>query len=206
MTNVRRFRKLLTFCVAIAVIAAAVADPIVEFVSNAGWFGNGVFTDRSNADVFPALAAGAIALGLFLCRKARAILDGNALPRRYWTLLPAVFGVQIIALFVMETTEQLVLRGRVLGPAVWLGGPVVASLAMHAASCLAFTWLFVRCARGLAKTTLHVLRMIRAIVTFPIAPAILVRLRAAGAVWHKNVPLACRIGERAPPLTLAYNS
>jgi hypothetical protein len=201
-----RFRpnpKLLTFCLAVAVIAAAVADPLVEFASNAGWFGHGLFTDRSNADVLPALPAGAVVLALFILRRARAILDGCALPRRCWTLLPAIFVVQLVVLFVMETCEQIVLCGGVLGPAVWLGGPIAASLAMHALSCVAFTWIFARCARGLAKTTLRVLHMIRAIATFAIAPGTIVRLQTVDCSPCKNVPLLCRIGERAPPWMLA---
>ena len=39
-------------------MAAAIADPLVEFASNAGWFGAGNFTDHSNLDVVPALFAG----------------------------------------------------------------------------------------------------------------------------------------------------
>jgi hypothetical protein len=41
-----------------AVLAAAIADPLVEFASNAGWFGPGNFTDRSNLDVGPVFALG----------------------------------------------------------------------------------------------------------------------------------------------------
>ena len=202
----RAVRKLFLFCLAVGIIAAAVADPIVEFASNAGCFGHGVFTDRSNLDVLPALAAAAGLLALFMLRKARAVLDGSVLPRRCWTLLPAIFAVQLVALFVMETTEQIVLRGGILGPAIWLGGPIAVSLAIHAASCAALTLLFVRSARGLAKTTLHVLRVIHAIATFSVMRGVVVRLRAGDVAPCKDVPLLCRIGERAPPLMLAFNS
>jgi hypothetical protein len=196
----------LRFCVAAGIVAAAIADPVVEFASNAGWFGHQLFTDRSNADVFPALAAAGVLLALFMLRKARAVLDGSALPRRWWTLLPAIFAVQLVALYAMETTEQLVVRGGILGPTIWLGGPIAVSLAIHAAFCVAFAWLLVRCARSIAKTTLHVLRMIRAIATFGVAPDLVVRLRAGDVARCKDVPLLCQIGERAPPSMLAHNS
>src|SRR5208283_1357179 len=50
------------FCGTVAILAAALADPLVEFASNAGLFGGGAFTDHSMLDVLPALIAG----GLFL--------------------------------------------------------------------------------------------------------------------------------------------
>ena len=206
MMRLRPFPKLATFWLAIAVVAAAVADPIVEFASNAGWFGHGLFTDHSNADVLPALAAGAVVFALFIVRKARAILNGYVVPASCWRLLPAIFAVQLLVLFAMETTEQIVLRGGVLGWSVWLGGPIVASLSIHAATCIAFTWIFMRSARRLAKTTLQVLRIMRRIPAFDASAGIVVRLRLNGCPPCHDRPLLCRIGERAPPLMLAYNS
>ena len=201
----RRVPKLFLFCIAAAIFAAAIADPIVEFASNAGCFGPGSFTDRSNADVLPALALSAAALALFVLGKARAILDGHALPRRLWTLMAPIFAVQIVALFAMETTEQLVVRGHILGPAMWLGAPVAASLSIHAAFCIGCTWLLARSARRLASTTLRILRIIRAIATLHVAPAIVVRLRTAERVLRNDIRVLCRIGERAPPSMLAIH-
>jgi hypothetical protein len=108
-------------------------------------------------------------------------------------------------LFVMETAEQLALRGGTLGHAVWLGAPVAISLAAHAISCVAFTWLLARSARSLAKTTLRVLQMIRAIATMGVASAGVVRRVRAEALPCKDTPLLCRIGERGPPALLAYS-
>jgi hypothetical protein len=134
---------------AVAVIAAAVADPIVEFASNAGWFGPGNFTDRSNLDVFPALVVGLGALALYLIGRAPAILAGTALPRRLVSLVPAIFVLQIAVLYVMETAEQFIVGGHTLGPVVWLGGPITASLAIHAALCVTVTfWIAIGARAG----------------------------------------------------------
>jgi hypothetical protein len=39
------------FCLAAALVAASITDPLVEFASNSGMFGPGSFTDHSNQDV-----------------------------------------------------------------------------------------------------------------------------------------------------------
>jgi hypothetical protein len=197
----RSSSKLVPFCLAVAVITAAVADPIVEFASNAGWFGPGNFTDRSNLDVFPALVVGVGVLALYLIGRARAILAGTALPRRIGSLVPAIFVLQIAALYVMETAEQFVVGGHVLGPAVWLGAPIFASLAIHAAFCLAVTFWIARSARGLAVTTLRVIALIKTTARFAAhAFEILLPRRCDECSFRRLVPVLCRIGERAPPL------
>jgi len=200
----RSLSKRLPFCLAVAVIAAAVADPVVELASNAGWFGPGNFTDRSNLDVFPALVVGAAVLALYLIGRAAAILAGTALPRRLVSLMPAIFVLQIVALYVMETSEQIVIGGRVLGPTVWLGGPIFASLAIHAAFCLAVTFWIARSARGLAVTTLRVIALIKAIPAFARHRIeILPSHRCEEGCFAQLVSVLCRIGERAPPLLRA---
>jgi hypothetical protein len=189
------------FCVAVAVIAAAVADPVVEFASNAGWFGPGSFTDRSNLDVFPALVVGVGVLALYLIARAGAVLAGTALPRRLVSLVPAIFVLQIAALYAMETAEQLIVGGHVLGPTVWLGGPIFASLPIHAAFCVAVTFWIARSARGLTATTLRVIALIKATAAFAQHPVeILSSRRWDERCFAQLVPVPCRIGERAPPL------
>jgi hypothetical protein len=198
--GVRVSSKRLLFCLAVAVIAAAVADPIVEFVSNAGWFGPGSFTDRSNLDVFPALLAGSGVLALYLIGAARAVLAGTALPRRLASLVPAIFVLQIAALYVMETAEQLIVGGHTLGPAVWLGGPILASLAIHAAFCVTITFWIARSARGLALTTLRVIALIASTGSFAVHLfEILPTRRSDERSFRQLAPVLCRIGERAPP-------
>jgi hypothetical protein len=191
----------LGFCAAIAVIAAALADPIVEFASNAGCFGAGRFTDRSNVDVAPAIAVGAALLVWYLVAKAHVVLAGRALPRRIAPLLPIVFGLQMTALWAMETTEQLALYGHVIAPEVWLGGPPAYSLAIHGLICAVVTFIVARSLRRLAVTALRVIELIRATVTrrgcnLEWRPARCLQDRS----FKKRAPVLCRIGERAPPL------
>jgi len=198
---VRASSKRLRFCLAVAVIAAAVADPVVEFASNAGWFGPGNFTDRSNLDVFPALAAGIGVLVFYLIGSARAVLAGTALPRRLVSLVPVIFVLQMVALFAMETAEQFIVGGHVLGPTVWLGGPIFASLALHAAFCLAITFWIARSARELAVTTLRIIRLIKTNASFAAHVFEILRPRRSDErCFRQLVPVLCRIGERAPPL------
>jgi hypothetical protein len=186
---------------AVAIIAAAVADPVVEFASNAGCFGPGSFTDRSNLDVLPALVAGISVLALYLCGAARAVLAGTALPRRLMSLVPTIFIFQIVALYVMETAEQFIVGGHTLGPAVWLGGPIVASLAIHAAFCTAVTFWIARSARQLTVTTLRVIQLIKTTASFAAHVfEILRHPRSDAGRFRQLVPVLCRIGERAPPL------
>jgi hypothetical protein len=203
------------FCLAVAVIAAAIADPIVEFASNTGLFGRGSWTDHSNLDVLPALIVGLAALAFFVVLKAHAAYaHGNgraqgflrasdrmlarALPR---LLLPA-FALQLLVLYLMETAEQVAVWGHTLGPTVWLGGPLFFSLAMHAALCVGIAFAISRCVRTLATTTLRVIRLILALATFAAqAPSPRRRRLAHAIAFSIAAPVFCRIGERAPPLS-----
>jgi hypothetical protein len=185
---------------AAAVISAALADPVVEFASNAGWFGPGNFTDRSYLDVVPAFAVGVGILVSYLLAKAPLLVAGRALPRPTVTLLPWIFALQLLALYAMETTEQCVVRGHVLGPIVWLGGPVLVGLAVHAAFCITITLAMARSARRLAEAALRVVALIRAIGTFAVgAPAVSVPRALFEPSFREFSPVLCGIGERAPP-------
>ncbi|MBV8343936.1 MAG: hypothetical protein JO190_02955 [Candidatus Eremiobacteraeota bacterium] len=189
------------FCAALAVISAAFADPLVEFASNAGWFGRGSFTDHSNLDVVPTLVAGAGLMVLYLVRRAPWVVAGRAFPRGVTPLLPTIFLLQILTLYGMETAEQLLVFGHVLGPAVWLGAPPLISLTIHAATCFAVTLWFGRSIRTLAATTLRVIRLIRAIATLAVRSAGMPARRVFYARPFKELaPVLCSIGERAPPI------
>lgn len=189
------------FCAALAVIAAAIADPLVEFASNAGWFGRGSFTDHSNLDVLPALVAGVALMVLYLLRKARLIVSGQAFSRGVVPLLPAIFVLQVAALYGMETAEQFIVYGHLLGPAVWLGAPPLVSLAVHAAVCLGVSFWFGRSMRTLATTTLRVIRLIRAIATLAVRSCAVPARRTFATLCFKDLaPVLCSIGERAPPV------
>jgi len=192
------------FCAALAVIAAALADPVVEAASNAGWFGHGGFTDHSNLDVVPALLAGVALTTLYFVRRARMVLTGNALPNGIIPLVPMVFALQILTLYGMETAEQFVVWGHVLGSAVWLGAPWWVSLAIHATSCIAVTLCVARSARVLAATTLRVIWFIRAIATLAVrVNDTLVRSSTEVMAFKDLAPVTRRIGERAPPAATA---
>jgi len=191
----------LGFCATLAVISAALADPLVEFASNSGWFGPGTFTDHSNLDVVPALAAGLGLMVLYLIRKARLLVGGRAFLRGVVPMLPAIFVLQIAVLCAMETTEQFVVFGHAFGPTIWLGAPPAISLAIHAAICVAIALWFGRSARTLAATTLRVIRLIRAIATLAARNTAVVGRRVFEArCFNDLAPVLCRIGERAPPI------
>ena len=192
-------RLRLDFCLAIAVISAAIADPIVEFASNAGWFGAGSFTDRSNIAVVPALLAGVILLALYLVCKAHALIADR---RRSAPIafLPTVFVLQILVLYVIETSEQLLVWHHTLGSAIWLGGPLPVSLAIHATIGAVIALAMLRSKRGLARTTLRVIALIHAIATRRFALERSLAARSDGN--HRftvSWPVLRAIGERAPP-------
>lgn len=190
------------FCLAIAVMAAAIADPLVEFASNAGWFGPGRYTDRCNFDVVPTLVAGVAFLALFMVRRARSILVEDALPRRFTALFPAIFVLQLLTLYVMETVEQILVFGHPFAPTVWLGAPLPMSLAVHGAIGLVTTYAVVRSRRSLAATTLRVIRLIVAVAAFlqTVAPTVAGAFKSVRL--KKLVPIFCAIGERAPPIAV----
>jgi hypothetical protein len=188
---------------AIAVVAAALADPLVEFASNAGWFGAGSFTDHSNLDIIPALSIGVGLLALYMARKARAVLTGRVLQHGVTAALPFIFGLQILALYVMETAEQLVAWGHVLSPTTWLGGPLPISLAIHGVFCLAVALTIVRSKRVLAVTTLRVIRLLVAMLDVALRALRPVCAHRLETISFKTLlPLLCTIGERAPPIVV----
>jgi hypothetical protein len=191
-------------CLAAALVAAAFADPLVEFASNSGLFGPGTFTDHSNLDVLPALTAG-FGLGLVyvLMRTRRILALGagavlGAAPA--WSLLPYAFGTQIALLYAMETAEQLVVAGHVMGGTIWLGGPPLASLAVHAACCLLATFLLARAARSLSQKAARIVgRIVAAIGVAPRSPAVTFLRVSRRPDARRRAPLLGRFGDRAPP-------
>ena len=194
-------------------MAAAVADPLVEAASNAGWFGPGNFTDHSFVDVIPAFVLGCGLAALYVAFVVRRMLgacNGNtqrairlsneALGYYMPMMLPAIFALQIAVLYSMETAEQFAVWGHALGGMVWLGGPVVVSLAAHAFACVAVALLVARAIRSLATAALRVLRLMRALATLlPVQapPRRGFRQEAAASNWT-FAPRS--VGKRAPPL------
>lgn len=204
----------LWYSLSVAVIAASVGDFCVEWASNAGWFGPGIYTDRSTVDIVPALAAGGLfAIVHFALRVSRTLASANADPWRssrdalegnVARLLPRIFLLQLLVLYVMETAEQWIVFKHGLGGTIWLGGPVLVSLAAHAVACALVAFALLALVKALARGALHVIRIIWA----PLSP----QSRAPGAIAlrfalpngpHALLLAAGNAGERAPPLPKA---
>jgi hypothetical protein len=210
-----RFAIRFWFCLASALLAAAIADPALEFASNSGLFGPGSYTDHSNLDVVPALSLGFVLFAIYLVYKAAKALTGyersplstlrlwnRSLARAMPRLLGPIFALQIIALYVMETAEQFAVYGHALGGTTWLGAPTPISLLFHGALCAAISFALVRLVSGLAATTLRVVRSL-CLTRLPrrAEASIIVRFRGATettcAAWVRGL-----LGERAPPVLL----
>jgi len=194
------------FCIAVAVIAAAIADPLVEAASNAGWFGPGNFTDHSNLDVLPALLVGAVFMLVHIASRVQRELmrvSGSALATNVGRLLPVAFTVQIGVVFLMETLEQIVVAGHPLGGLVWIGGPIWFSLPVHAITCVALAFGLARVVRACAHTTARVIRQIQALAVRSLrASPPLALHRRETLFFTRCAPVVCRIGNRAPPIFL----
>lgn len=208
----------LPFLVAVALLAAALGDALVESISNTGIFGPQYF-DHNHLSIVPTLiAGGALALEGAVARCValwRCALDA----RRDWLGdaatsiamhpplrdVPAVFAMQLLALFAMESTEQVVFAGKLLGGTAWLGGPVLFSLALHALLALGCTFLLGWTMRGIAAAfaSFVVSAIACAAITLPREPAATIRRRRdVPAFVRPQAPHARQIGERAPPFLL----
>jgi hypothetical protein len=201
------------FCLAVALTAAALIGPLVEYLANAGAFGTGAFTDRSNADVAPALCIGALVAAAFVAALARRLLRPSA-PVPTWARRAAAatrishlqmaitFGMQIAALFVMETGEQSAVWGHPLGGTIWLGGPIAISLLLHAIGCIAVAGLFSRALRWLAIRVAVVLRLVQFLLLVAKQTLLTNRISFSLALQHPAERAMHRLRGRAPPLLL----
>jgi hypothetical protein len=200
---VRRTAIRFWFTLAAAVVAAAIADPLVESAANAGWFGPGNFTDHSTLDVIPTLFSGALLIGVcFALHIRRELLRASveALRTDIGRLLPAVFTTQLAVLFVMETIEQVVVVGHPLGGTIWLGGPLWFSLAVHAVTGIAIAFSLAHAICACARTTVRMIRRIRALAMRALHDPVPLALRRRDRMWlAHHAPVRCRIGNRAPP-------
>jgi hypothetical protein len=141
------FVSRLPFLFAVAFVAAGLGDPVVESLSNTGMFG-GHYADNNHLGVVPTLLAGAIVAVEVLVLRFReawrrsssgvsdSLIDiaiardiGSGSVARDF---PLIFGLQLVSLFALESAEQLVAGGKLLGGTAWLGGPIVVSLIAHA--------------------------------------------------------------------------
>jgi len=189
------------FSLAVAVISAAVADPLLEAASNAGVFGRGNFTDHSNLDVIPALFLGLLAVGVHVALRINGGMLRSwdtALRARAGALLPMTFAAQLGVLYSMETFEQIAVAGHPFGGTIWLGAPAVIALAVHALTCVIAFFVATCVMHEVAWATLRVVRIIRAILTRGVTSGSIVpRLRVV--VRKQLAPELCTAGGRAPP-------
>lgn len=196
----------LWFCFAVAVLAAAVADPCVEALSNAGVFGSGQFTDRSSLDVVPALIVGMLLLATYFALRVRRELlrsSVDAVREGVVTLLPATFVVQLGVLAAMETLEQIVVYGHALGGTIWLGGPAIFSLLVHAFACIGFACALSALLRIGARTTVRAIRLVRALLVRALHGPAPLATRAWAAVRILRLsPVLSPMGNRAPPVAI----
>jgi hypothetical protein len=209
----RRARARVAFCLAVALTAAALIGTLVEYLANAGAFGVAAFTDRSNADVGPALCIGALVAAAFVAALARRLLCPSA-PVPTWARRAAdatrisrlqmvvTFGLQIAALFVMETSEQAAIWGHPLGGTIWLGGPIAISLLLHAIGSLVVAGLFSRALRWLAIRVAVVLRLVQFLLLVA-KQTLLTNGISSGVVLQRRAERAMRrLRGRAPPQLL----
>jgi hypothetical protein len=201
------------FRMAVAVAAAALANPLIEWLSDTGIFGPGRFTDRSNLDVIPALTV-AFALGmLFVLVLARRMFSPSSYPpqwlRRYAgeigpasvrRMLPSIFVLQLISLFGMETLEQIATAGHPLGGSIWLGGPAAVSLAGHFLSCIVFAWALYHGLHWSARTIVRAVRIALEILRRILQPPALPQNGINVSVRPKFIePYLRALQGRAPP-------
>jgi hypothetical protein len=206
------------FCVAVALIALAIADPLTEWASNRGVFGPGDFTDHSNADVLPALLVGLIFIALHLLARGRYAARASAYEAQRWfaawsraldmrslaRLLPFTLGLQIAALWLAETLEQFLIYGHGLGGSVWLGGPLLAALTIHLTLCAIVALASTLVIGALARTALRAARVVVALALLALREAHPIARRWAYLPTRRfSAPLVCRIGGRAPPFVPA---
>jgi hypothetical protein len=202
------------YVLAAAITAAAATDPVIEQMSNAGLFGRQSFTDHSNLDVVPALCIGAgliAAWAAILLRRmlARATyapawlrvsasdLDHASAAR----LIPTIFLMQLVALWTMETLEQVAVYGHTFGGTLWLGGPVLVSLVFHFGGCalasLGLRWIV----HASAKTLAEVVRSALALISrLRIARPAIADRRFETPRLRRREPFLTRLKGRAPPI------
>jgi hypothetical protein len=155
------------YALAVAAISAALGDLLVESLSNHGVFGPGRFTDGSTIDVAPVTIAGLVLLVAYFgkrvwCwRTAAFALTARSVVR----LFPAMLALHVALLWGMETLEQRIVLGQLLGGTVWLGGPVLVSLALHAVLCALVAYLVLAAIRFLEP---RAVRFIRALFTLAV--------------------------------------
>jgi hypothetical protein len=210
------FASRLPFLVAVALVAAAAGDAFVETVSNSGVLGRG-YDDNNHLSVIPAIVAGTILALVVIAARCHAFSRhiaasrsgdwlvagaGRFARRAPFADVPFVVALQFVALFAMESIEQVALDGKLLGGSAWLGGPIVFALLAHAVLGSACTLLFAALMRSILTTFGSFMR--DAIATICVLLARDVERSFFGAreeapVLRTQAPHIRHLGGRAPP-------
>jgi hypothetical protein len=211
----RAFLYRLPLLVAVAFIASALADPVVESVSNTGIFG-GHYADNNHIGIIPALLVGLVlVLEVLTLRfmdlwrhaangsRGRRVDDAKDFAAAPVARdIPAVLVMQLAALFLLESAEQVALGGRLLGGTAWLGGPILFSLLTHAligAGCIFVLGVFMR---AMTRTFASIVRSAIRFIWLAIAGTTgeFNRDRRDTPGPRAQAPHVRQIGGRAPPL------
>jgi len=208
----------LPFWLAVALIAAAVGDPLVETIANSGVLGPG-YADNVHSSVVPALIAGASLVLLLIGWQCSRFLRWRSerpqrpidLARRFLARsplydIPAVLILQLAALFVMESSEQIFCEGGLLGGTAWLGGPMWFSLLAHAAIGAISTVLMAHGMRAIVRRCARLLEIAIERILWVFGPekaAIFAKRDAEATRCRSDVLHVHQLGERAPPLLVA---
>jgi hypothetical protein len=214
------FCSRLPFLIAAALIAAALADPVVESVSNTGILG-GRYADNDHLGVMPTLLVGLLLVLEILAlrflevlrqsrqaqRSGDALVDiaGRFATRSAAQDLPYVFAMQLAALFVLESGEQLAAGGKLLGGTAWLGGPVIFSLIVHGLVGTGCTFALGALMRVVVRTFASIVLTAIHFIWLAIEPAndsAFNLPRRDTACPRAQNPHVRQIGGRAPPLLL----
>lgn len=204
------------YCLAVAVLGAALGDASIERASTAGWFGAGRYTDGSTADLLPALLIGLVVVAFNIAfrtyaslgrgRSSRSLLQASeeAFSCGTTRLLPLAFAFQIAVLFVMETIEQFVVCHHGLGGTVWLGGPIAVSLCTHLAICAGVLGTLAATIRTLAASAVRIICIVAApIRSLPRSDApVVVCTGDESRVAYRSVFAYSSVGQRGPPAPL----
>ena len=200
---------------AIALVAAALGDPLVETISNTGIFGPG-FVDDNHQSVVTVLVAG-IVLGLllFVARFRRTAVRSNP-GSRDWLRevvgglsktsssrhIASIFAAQVAVVYGMEFCEQQLAPGTSMHGLSWLGAPIVPSLAIHLAVCVCCAYVIRHATRAILPCFIAVICNVldRILVEFARNAARSVFVSSIEQlVCHVELTAAQRIRGRAPP-------
>ncbi len=206
----------LPFLFAAAFMAAGFGDPFVESVANTGIFG-GHYADSNHLGVAPTLFVGASFVLELLALRFFEIWRRSKNPSRSSFIdiardigtcsiardFPVIFVLQMLTLFALESAEQLLSGGKLLGGMAWLGGPILFSLCAHAIIGGLCTFALGACMRTIIRTFASLVETAVRFIWLAIVRASggPLRLdRRARLCARAQAPHVREIGGRAPPL------